>query len=125
MRSLVRFQLAPPPPARPSGVPSAAYRLAVRVPTALLTAIAAFTLALGATPAAARPLDVEQTDAEVFLEVDATPRQIAAVQRALDRDPTVKAFSYLDQDATYKEFSRIFADNRDLVETVPASSLPA
>ncbi|MET0921055.1 MAG: permease-like cell division protein FtsX [Acidimicrobiia bacterium] len=62
---------------------------------------------------------------EVFMATDATEQQIADVRKALDDDPNVKSFRYLDKDAAYKEFKRIFRRNPDLVSSITAADLPA
>jgi len=62
---------------------------------------------------------------EIFMNVDATDQQIEAVQSALDDDPNVKSARYLDKQAAYEEFKRIFKRNPDLVNSITAEDLPA
>jgi cell division transport system permease protein len=61
---------------------------------------------------------------EAFMQVRATEQQIADVETALSDDPDVKSFTYLDKDAAFEEFKRIFRDDPDLVENINAESLP-
>ena len=61
---------------------------------------------------------------EIFMNVDATDQQIEDVDAALDDDPNVKSFRFLDKDAAYEEFKRIFRRNPDLVNSITAADLP-
>ncbi len=61
---------------------------------------------------------------EVFMQVHATEQQIADVRAALDQDPDVKAFTFLDKEAAFEEFKEIFRKEPDLVKNINASSLP-
>lgn len=62
---------------------------------------------------------------EVFMNVDATDAQIAAVQRQLVNDPDVRDIRYLTKDDALKEFRRLFKDQPDLVNSVDAAALPS
>ncbi len=62
---------------------------------------------------------------EVFMNVDATEAQIAAVQRQLVNDPEVRDFKYLTKDDALIEFRRLFKDQPDLVNSVDAAALPS
>ena len=62
---------------------------------------------------------------EVFMNVDATEAQIAAVQRQLVNDPEVRDFKYLTKDDALIEFRRLFKDQPDLVISVDAAALPS
>ncbi|MEI8336613.1 MAG: permease-like cell division protein FtsX [Actinomycetes bacterium] len=62
---------------------------------------------------------------EVFMNVDATDAQIAAVQRQLVNDPEVRDFKYLTKDDALTEFRRLFKDQPDLVNSVDAAALPS
>ena len=62
---------------------------------------------------------------EIFMNVDATDAADRGCRRALDDDPNVKSFRYLDKDAAYEEFQRIFRRNPDLVASITAADLPA
>jgi cell division transport system permease protein len=61
---------------------------------------------------------------EIFMRPDATEQQIADIDAALDEDANVKSFRYLDKDAAYNEFKRIFRRNPDLVNSITAADLP-
>ncbi len=63
--------------------------------------------------------------AEIFMNVDATSNQIAEVRAALESDPDVESFEFLDKQAAYEEFKRLFADEQaSLVENTRARDLP-
>ena len=62
---------------------------------------------------------------EIFMNVDATEAQIAAVQRQLVNDPEVRDFKYLTKDDALTEFRRLFKDQPDLVNSVDAAALPS
>ncbi|CAB4664843.1 unannotated protein [freshwater metagenome] len=62
---------------------------------------------------------------EVFMNVDATEAQIAAIQRQLVNDPEVRDFKYLTKDDALTEFRRLFKDQPDLVNSVDAAALPS
>jgi cell division transport system permease protein len=61
---------------------------------------------------------------EIFMTVNATESQIGDVRAALDQDPQVKGFRFLDKEAAYAEFQRIFRKDPDLVKNVDAEALP-
>src|SRR5215510_10317293 len=61
---------------------------------------------------------------EIFMNVEATEQQIKGVETALKQDPNVKSFRYLDKQAAYEEFQRIFKRNPDLVNSITAQDLP-
>ena len=63
-------------------------------------------------------------DAEVFMEVRATPRQIAKVRDTIKQSDAVQRFAFLDKQDAFKVFSRIFRDEPKLVKNVDPSSLP-
>ena len=61
---------------------------------------------------------------EAFMLVDATDRQITDLRKQLEGDKQIKSIRYLDKDAAYAEFKRIFRNDPDLVSNVDAASLP-
>jgi cell division transport system permease protein len=61
---------------------------------------------------------------EIFMNVDATEQQIGDVRTALADDPDVKSFRFLDKQAAFAEFRRIFSDQPDLVNNITADALP-
>jgi cell division transport system permease protein len=62
---------------------------------------------------------------EIFMKVDASDAQVAAVQRQLANDPEVRDYRYLTKDDALAEFKRLFRDQPDLVNSVDAASLPS
>ncbi|HVF75398.1 MAG TPA: permease-like cell division protein FtsX [Acidimicrobiales bacterium] len=60
----------------------------------------------------------------IFMQPDAPPNQSQAVESELAKLPEVKDFTYVDQDAAYAEFSQMFANSPDMVESVSAKDLP-
>lgn len=60
----------------------------------------------------------------VFVAPDATQEQIDAVGRSLDDNPEVDRVTFFDQEAAYQEFSEMFADSPDMLETVTPDILP-
>lgn len=60
----------------------------------------------------------------VYLNPDVTAEQKASLQKDLDDNPEVKKADYVDQDATYEEFKRLFATSPQLIETVSPEVLP-
>jgi cell division protein FtsX len=65
------------------------------------------------------------SDAQVYMKVDASPEQIAAVQVALSNDPAVARLNFVNQEEAFSQFKCVFADRPDLVESVTADALPA
>jgi cell division protein FtsX len=63
-------------------------------------------------------------DAEIFMDVDATPQQEAAVRAVLERAPEVRKFAYLDQQDAYRVFQRIFRDRPKLLADASPETLP-
>ncbi|MDQ3758290.1 MAG: ABC transporter permease, partial [Actinomycetota bacterium] len=60
----------------------------------------------------------------VFMQPDAPPGQSEAIESELSKMPEVKRFTYVDQDAAYREFSQMFANSPDMVESVTPKDLP-
>lgn len=60
----------------------------------------------------------------VYLQPTVTEEQRASIERDLEENPDVERADYVDQDETYEEFRRLFADSPQLVETVEPSILP-
>lgn len=61
---------------------------------------------------------------EVFMNVNATPGQIKAMNRALAQDKDVRSSRFLTKEDAYKEFKRLFRDQPDLVQTTDPAALP-
>ncbi|MHB1138979.1 MAG: cell division protein FtsX [Microthrixaceae bacterium] len=60
----------------------------------------------------------------VYMNPSATQEQIDSVSSSLQDNPQVESVSFLDQDATYAEFQRLFADQPDFVESINPEELP-
>lgn len=100
----------------------------------VLALFAAFTVVpvcLGASQsfasAQAREVDVGDIKApalEVFLEVDATSSEVAAVEKAIRTTPGVRRYEHLDKDDAYAEFKRIFVREPGMIASVRPSDLP-
>lgn len=71
--------------------------------------------------------DIPRTsaDLEVFMTVQATDDEIAAVRAQIAASPDVARYTYVDRDAQYLEFSEVFACNPDLVSSIHPGDLPA
>ncbi len=61
---------------------------------------------------------------EAFMQVHATDQQIEDVRTALESDPQVKSVKFLDKEAAFEEFKKIFKEQPDLVKNINADSLP-
>jgi cell division transport system permease protein len=61
---------------------------------------------------------------EIFMQVKASQAQIDAVRDQLKADPNVKSQRFLDHDAAYAEFKKLFADQPVLVENETPAGLP-
>jgi cell division transport system permease protein len=63
----------------------------------------------------------------VYLNTDAPtehPEQIDSIRQALEENPEVADFTYFDQQASYDEFRRLFADSPEMVDSVQPEDLP-
>ena len=60
----------------------------------------------------------------IFMQPDATPDQAKAVEAELAKMPEVKKTTYVDQDAAYDEFKKMFANEPDMVDSVTPKDLP-
>lgn len=60
----------------------------------------------------------------VFISPDATGDQLDAVGASLSDNPLVERVTFFDQEQAYAEFSEMFADSPDMVETVTPDILP-
>jgi cell division transport system permease protein len=61
---------------------------------------------------------------EIFMKVDAGKPQIDAMKEALDNDPQVQSYRYLDHDAAYAVFKTLLSDQPALLETTRPEDLP-
>jgi cell division transport system permease protein len=60
----------------------------------------------------------------VYLKPEVSAEQRASIQKDLDDNPEVKETHFVDQDATYEEFKRLFATSPQLVDSVSPEVLP-
>jgi cell division transport system permease protein len=60
----------------------------------------------------------------VYLRTDANPEQIQSVERDLEDSPEVASFKYFNQEDSYEEFKRLFADSPEMVDSVRPEDLP-
>lgn len=60
----------------------------------------------------------------VYLNTTATQDQIDSVGRDLEESPEVANVKYFDQQASYEEFKRLFADSPEMVDSVRPEDLP-
>jgi len=67
----------------------------------------------------------EFKDVEVFMKLRATPGQVHAVRAAIVNDASeVRTYRYLDHNAAYAEFKRLFADQPALIDSTKPDQLP-
>jgi cell division protein FtsX len=64
-------------------------------------------------------------DAEVYMKVDASREQIAAVQAELMNDPAVAQLRSVSQQEAFSQYRCLFADRPDLLRGASAETLPA
>ena len=60
----------------------------------------------------------------VYMQPTSDATQRKSIEDDLRANPDVKDITYVDQDATYQEFKRLFGDSPQLVETVTPDILP-
>jgi cell division transport system permease protein len=60
----------------------------------------------------------------IYMDPAVTPEQRDALGDNLDKNPAVKKTEYLDQDAAYEEFLRLFKDSPEFTEEVEKEILP-
>jgi cell division transport system permease protein len=61
----------------------------------------------------------------VYLQPQVTADQKDSVQRDLDDNPDVRDYTYVNQDETFEEFKRLFANSPQLVDSVTPEILPS
>src|SRR3977135_2798443 len=63
---------------------------------------------------------------EIFMKVKASKTQTENVRKQLDADPKIKkgGITFLDHNAAYAEFKKLFADQPVLVENETPEGLP-
>lgn len=60
----------------------------------------------------------------VYMNPTATEDQIDSVRTSLDENPQVESITFLDREATFEEFQRLFADQPDFVTAIRPEELP-
>ena len=60
----------------------------------------------------------------IFLNSDATQAQIDALGADLGKSPEVKSYKYVDQKAAYAEFTRLFSDSPEMIDSIKPEDLP-
>jgi cell division transport system permease protein len=60
----------------------------------------------------------------IFVNPDATPEQVAAIDTSLHTSPQIEKVTYVDQQAAYDEFKQLFSKEPDLLESVTPEVLP-
>ena len=60
----------------------------------------------------------------VDVEAGATDAELASVKESLEENPGVKSAKYGDQDATYKDFQRLFKGQETMLDNVRPQDLP-
>ena len=61
---------------------------------------------------------------EIFMQPNASPGESAAVERQLSQMSDVKSFRYMNQQASYREFKKMFANQPTMVDSVTPADLP-
>jgi hypothetical protein len=85
--------------------------------------LAQLTATIGAT-ASVQSFITRAPDAEIFMEVKATDAQVLAVKTDLAHEPDVTKITFLDHQAAYREFKKLFADQPVLIQDETPASLP-
>jgi cell division transport system permease protein len=60
----------------------------------------------------------------VFINPNATPDELTAIQQQLQNSPEIEKTTFVDQQAALQEFKQLFANQPELVDTVTADILP-
>jgi cell division transport system permease protein len=60
----------------------------------------------------------------IFMQPTASQDQLDAVQEALDESPQVSSVDFIDQQEAYEEFTDLFAESPEMVESVSPEILP-
>ena len=53
----------------------------------------------------------------VFMNPDADPAQDQLIRESLDSNPEIERWKYVDQQASFEEFQKMFEDSPEMVET--------
>ncbi len=60
----------------------------------------------------------------VYANAEATEDQIESLRTQLEENPQIESVRYLDKDASYEEFKRLFPDDPTITDTVTKDQLP-
>jgi len=60
----------------------------------------------------------------VFMNADATGEQDGAIRDVLENSPAIEDYAYVNQEQAYEEFSTLFSDKPDLVNSVSPAVMP-
>lgn len=60
----------------------------------------------------------------VFMQPDASEESVEAVGRDLEASPAVESHDYVDKEAAYDEFQKLFSDSPEFVESIEPEILP-
>lgn len=60
----------------------------------------------------------------VYMNPTATEEQIDSVRSSLEDNPQVESITFLDREATFEEFQRLFEDQPDFVDAIRPEELP-
>ena len=92
--------------------------------TTAMVFVAAPAAQAGAQRVPVGKLPSADADVEVFMAVDASVAQVAAVERRIRASDQVRRYAHLDKQDAMTEFARIFKSNRELVASITPADLP-
>ena len=96
---------------------------AIELAGAVPHALSSLTSAIGTT-ATVQSLPQAGVDFEIFMSIHATAADVAAVRTRIARDADVMRDTFLDHQAAYAEFKKLFHDQPVLVENETPQALP-
>lgn len=67
---------------------------------------------------------IPEPDLEIYMDVRATPEQIERVRDAILAADDINEFAFLTKRDALREFKKIFKDDKELINSIQASSLP-
>lgn len=60
----------------------------------------------------------------IFLRADATQQQIDSIAGGLEQSPEVERVVFVNKQEAYKEFTTLFADSPELIESITVEDIP-
>jgi cell division transport system permease protein len=66
----------------------------------------------------------EQVEVSIYLKPDVTPEQRSELEAKLNSDPLVEKVIYESKEQAYEHFKSLFADAKDMVESVGPNEMP-